>query len=295
MGIIQPYELTAFSGGTFTMGSDRHYPEEKPAHQVDLAPFEIGVTTVTNAQFAEFVAETSYLTTAETPLDPRAVPSMPPDYYAPGSLVFRMTEGPVNLHDFRQWWKFVPGAFWRAPEGPGSSIRGRKDHPVVQVSLFDALAYSQWADLALPSEAEWEFAARDGVTTEYPWGDELTPDGSPQSNTWHGQFPWINDRTNSAPFSMSARAFRPSRYGLFNMIGNVWEWTGDKFRTRHGQAAHCCLPSGPAEGENYVAKGGSFLCASSYCCRYRASARSPQEARSSTNNLGFRCARRRTS
>lgn len=274
------------------MGSDRHYPEERPAHLTKVGPFEIGVTAVTNAQFAEFVEDTGYQTTAEIPLEQDHASKMPPEYYAPGSLVFRMTAGPVDLRDFRNWWHFVPGACWHAPEGPGSSYEDRLDHPVVHISLFDALAYANWAGLVLPSEAEWEFAARDGVTTDYPWGDELTPDGVIHANTWIGQFPWNNARTDRTPFSMPAGSFEPSRYGTYNMIGNVWEWTSDKFRANHVETGPCCTPSPPQTGENYVAKGGSFLCAPSYCRRYRASARSPQEARSSTSHLGFRCVRR---
>lgn len=292
MGIAPPYDLVPVRGGRFVMGSDRHYPEEGPAHPVKVGPFEIGVATVTNRQFAAFVAETGYQTTAEIPLEQGRTPGMPPEYFVAGSLVFQMTDGPVNLRDFRNWWQFVPGACWHAPEGPGSSTEGRQDHPVVHISLFDAFAYADWAGLALPSEAEWEYAARDGVTTEYPWGDDLAPNGVVHANTWNGQFPWKNDRTNHAPFSTPVRSFRPGRYGIYNMIGNVWEWTGDKFRTSHVEAGPCCIPAGPRDGEAYVVKGGSFLCAPSYCRRYRATARSPQEARSSASHLGFRCIRR---
>ena len=274
------------------MGSDRYYPEERPAHPVTVGTFEMGAATVTNRGFGAFVAQTGYLTTAEIALDPGSATGMPPDYFLAGSLVFQMTSGPVNLHDFRNWWQLVPGACWHAPEGPGSSIIDRQDHPVVHVSLFDALAYADWAGLALPSEPEWEYAARDGAETIYPWGKDLTRDGKACANTWNGQFPWQNDRTDHAPFSMPARAFQASRYGLYNMIGNVWEWTGDKFASSHALSGPCCSPGGPRDGEMYVAKGGSFLCAPSYCRRYRASARSPQEARSSTSHLGFRCVRR---
>ena len=293
MGIAQPYELGAVPGGRFVMGSDRHYPEERPAHPAIVDPFEIGVTTVTNRQFAEFVADTGYRTTAEIPLESNGDEGLPLEYFAPGSLVFQMTQGQVNLQDFRNWWHFLPGAFWRMPEGPGSSIDDRQDHPVVHVSLFDALAYTDWADLSFPSEAEWEHAARDGVETEYPWGDERTPGGVAHANIWYGEFPWRNDRTDHVSFSMAVRAFRPSRYGLFNMIGNVWEWTKDKFRASHLDSGKCCTHGSLQSGENYVVKGGSFLCSPSYCRRYRASARSPQEARSSTSHLGFRCVKRR--
>lgn len=274
------------------MGSDNHYPEERPAHSVKVEPFEIGVTTVTNSEFSEFVADTGYKTTAEIPLDQGIASGMPADYFAAGSLVFHMTDGPVDLRDFRHWWRFVHGACWNKPEGPKSSLEGRQDHPVVHVSLYDALAYADWAGLNLPTEAEWEYAARDGVDSTYPWGENLNPDGKAFANTWQGQFPWQNDQFDHPPYSIPARSYAASRYGLFNMIGNVWEWTNDKFAADHSQTSPCCTPGRPNDGEQYVAKGGSFLCAQSYCRRYRASARSPQESRSSTNHLGFRCVRR---
>ena len=292
MGVAAAYELVGVPGGTFTMGSDRHYPEERPAHPVRVSGFQIGATAVTNRHFAEFVAETDYRTTAEIPMDQADAPGMPREFFQAGSLVFQMRDAPVDLRDFRNWWQFVPGASWRAPEGPGSDIDDRQDHPVVQVSLIDSLAYADWAGLDLPSEAEWELAARDGVATEFPWGEELAPNGIAQANTWHGQFPWQNDRTENAPFTMHSRSFPASRYGTFNMIGNVWEWTRDNYRANHMQAGPFCTPASPKDGENFVVKGGSFLCAPSYCRRYRATARSPQEVRSSASHLGFRCVRR---
>ena len=276
--------------GQFIMGSVQHYPEERPAHERSVSAFEMDSTTVTNADFEKFVTETGYLTTAEIPLDPASAPGMPPDYFTAGSLVFHMTDGPVNLKDVRNWWSFIQGANWKQPEGPGSSIAGRENHPVVQVSFYDAQAYAYWAGKALPTEVEWEFAAKDGVKTLYPWGEELD-DAEFQVNTWHGEFPWKNEAI--APFSWPANAGIKSRYGLYNMIGNVWEWTADAFYSQHEPNKRCCTPSsGAVEGQLFVVKGGSFLCAPSYCRRYRASARSPQESRSSTNHLGFRCVRR---
>jgi len=277
------------------MGSDHHYPEERPAHPQSVDRFGMCATTVTNREFAEFVSATGYKTTAEIPLEADTGSPMPPEYFDAGSLVFRMTSSPVDLRDFRNWWTFVSGACWNSPEGPGSSIEGRQDHPVVHVSLLDALAFADWAELSLPSEAEWEFAARGGAKSEYPWGEELAPNGTAHANTWQGEFPWSNDRTDGPPFSMPARSFEANGYGLFNMIGNVWEWTTDKFTTSHGQPSPCCFPNGPTDGESFVVKGGSFLCAPSYCRRYRTSARSPQEARSSTSHLGFRCVLREQS
>ena len=282
--------LVELPGGDFLMGSDRHYLEERPQHPTRVKPFQMDRTAVSNAQFAEFVEATDYRTTAEIPLDPATAPSMPAAYFEAGSLVFHMTDGPVDLRDFRRWWKFIPGACWRHPEGPKSTIEDRLDHPVVQVSLPDALAYAEWAGRSLPSERQWEFAARSTSDEEYSWGAALNEGDEIHANTWIGSFPFQNDRTETAPFTQSVSAYDPNAHGLYNMIGNVWEWTIDAFQNAHDPGVNCCTPSRTIEqGKNYVTKGGSFLCAPSYCRRYRASARSPQEAHSSTNNLGFRC------
>ena len=282
--------LVELPGGDFLMGSDRHYLEERPQHPTRVKPFQMDRTAVTNAQFAEFVEATDYRTTAEIPLDPATAPSMPAAYFEAGSLVFHMTDGPVDLRDFCRWWKFIPGACWRHPEGPKSTIEDRLDHPVVQVSLPDALAYAEWAGRSLPSERQWEFAARSTSDEEYSWGAALNEGDEIHTNTWIGSFPFHNDRTETAPFTQSVSAYDPNAHGLYNMIGNVWEWTIDAFQNAHDPGVNCCTPSRTIEqGKNYVTKGGSFLCAPSYCRRYRASARSPQEAHSSTNNLGFRC------
>ncbi|MGR3290282.1 MAG: formylglycine-generating enzyme family protein [Paracoccaceae bacterium] len=281
--------MVQLAGGDFDCGSDDHYPEERPRHRSHVSAFAIDVCAVSNAEFATFVRETDYVTTAETPIDPASVPAMPPEYFAAGSLVFRMTDGPVDLHDFRQWWEFQPDANWRHPEGPHSTIDGRQDHPVVQVSLFDAQAYADWAGKSLLGEKQWEFAARDGVETDFPWGEELTTGTTIHANTWHGAFPHQNLYHHTTPFTVPVDAFEPSRYGLFNMIGNVWEWTTDSYTAAHDPDKSCCTPARVEGGRNFTVKGGSFLCAPSYCCRYRAAARSPQEARSSTSHLGFRC------
>ena len=282
--------LVELPGGDFLMGSDRHYLEERPQHPTRVKPFQMDRTAVTNAQFAEFVEATDYRTIAEIPLDPATAPSMPAAYFEAGSLVFHMTDGPVDLRDFCRWWKFIPGACWRHPEGPKSTIEDRLDHPVVQVSLPDALAYAEWAGRSLPSERQWEFAARSTSDEEYSWGAALNEGDEIHANTWIGSFPFQNDRTETAPFTQSVSAYDPNAHGLYNMIGNVWEWTIDAFQNAHDPGVNCCTPSRTIEpGKNYVTKGGSFLCAPSYCRRYRASARSPQEAHSSTNNLGFRC------
>ena len=282
--------LVELPGGDFLMGSDRHYLEERPQHPTRVKPFQMDRTAVTNAQFAEFVEATDYRTIAEIPLDPATAPSMPAAYFEAGSLVFHMTDGPVDLRDFCRWWKFIPGACWRHPEGPKSTIEDRLDHPAVQVSLPDALAYAEWAGRSLPSERQWEFAARSTSDEEYSWGAALNEGDEIHANTWIGSFPFQNDRTETAPFTQSVSAYDPNAHGLYNMIGNVWEWTIDAFQNAHDPGVNCCTPSRTIEqGKNYVTKGGSFLCAPSYCRRYRASARSPQEAHSSTNNLGFRC------
>lgn len=282
--------LVELPGGDFLMGSDRHYLEERPQHPTRVKPFQMDRTAVTNAQFAEFIEATDYRTIAEIPLDPATAPSMPAAYFEAGSLVFHMTDGPVDLRDFCRWWKFIPGACWRHPEGPKSTIEDRLDHPVVQVSLPDALAYAEWAGRSLPSERQWEFAARSTSDEEYSWGAALNEGDEIHANTWIGSFPFQNDRTETAPFTQSVSAYDPNTHGLYNMIGNVWEWTIDAFQNAHDPGVNCCTPSRTIEpGKNYVTKGGSFLCAPSYCRRYRASARSPQEAHSSTNNLGFRC------
>ena len=280
--------LVELPGGDFLMGSDSHYLEERPQHPTRVKPFQMDRTAVTNAQFAEFVEATDYRTTAEIPLDPATAPSMPAAYFEAGSLVFHMTDGPVDLRDFRRWWKFIPGACWRHPEGPKSTIEDRLDHPVVQVSLPDALAYAEWAGRSLPSERQWEFAARSTSDEEYSWGAALNEGDEIHANTWIGSFPFQNDRTETAPFTQSVSAYDPNAYGLYNMIGNVWEWTADHFR----------IPSLKKEVQKRlkasrgyrVAKGGSFLCHRSYCWRYRIAARSSNSPDSSTSHMGFRVA-----
>ncbi len=277
-------------GGSFLMGSDRFYVEERPAHPAEVDPFHIDRCAVSNRAFAAFVNDTHYVTTAETPLDPVEAPDMPDDCLAPGSLVFQMTQGPVPLHDFQQWWRFVPDACWRHPEGPSSTLDGREDHPVVHVSYLDALTYAQWAGKSLPTEKQWEFAARAGSTADYPWGNSILRDGEPMANTWTGDFPWRHDRVKNGVFTVPVDAFEPSRFGTFNMIGNVWEWTSARFHGGHDPVRSCCAPQGPLRlGDTFVLKGGSFLCSASYCERYRPAARSPQDLRTSSNHIGFRC------
>jgi len=290
-------ELVEVPGGSFRMGSTSFYPEEAPVHTATVEDFAIERHPVTNAQFAEFIEATGYATVAERPLDPKLYPGVPEADLAPGSLVFRPTSGPVDLRDWRQWWDWAPGASWHHPFGPGREPC-RPDHPVVQVAYPDAVAYATWAGRRLPTEAEWEYAARGGpkggVGFLYAWGDEVCPDGQLMANTWQGKFPYRNDGALGWKGTSPVGTFPPNRLGLVDMIGNVWEWTATKFSAHHrpGDESHvtCCPPpSGGDPGVNQVLKGGSHLCAPEYCHRYRPAARSPQSQDSSTTHIGFRC------
>lgn len=301
-------QMVRIPGGTFLMGSDVHYPEEAPAHLVSVSSFWMDETAVTNAEFAAFVAQTGYQTLAERPPDPALYPNADPAMLAPGGLVFRKQRRSVDLRDFRNWWSYSPGACWKHPEGPGSSITGRENHPVVQIAYEDALAYAKWAGKTLPSEAEWEFAARGGLeAAEFAWGNELTPQGRHLANTWQGEFPWQNLRQDGFEGTAPVKSFPANGYGLFEMTGNVWEWTTDWYRDRHKQPnphKTCCAPvnpRGPSVEHSFdpcmpkvriprkVIKGGSFLCAPNYCRRYRPAARYPQMIDTATCHIGFRC------
>ncbi len=275
------------------MGSTSFYPEEAPIHTVQVAAFAIERHPVTNAQFAQFVDRTGYVTVAERDLDPALYPGANPADLVPGALVFRPTTGPVDLRDWRQWWEWQPGACWRHPFGPGRGIDGLLDHPVVQVAYTDAAAYAQWAGRRLPSEAEWEYAARGGGTAVYPWGDVPVPDGQLMANTWQGRFPYENDGALGWTGTSPVGTFPPNGYGLVDMIGNVWEWTTTEFAGHHRldePAQGCCPPTDVADPSiNQAIKGGSHLCAPEYCHRYRPAARSPQSQDSATTHIGFRC------
>ena len=297
-------ELIELPGGEFRMGSTSFYPEEAPIHTVTVAPFAIERHPVTNAEFAEFVDATGYVTVAEKPLDPALYPGVAQEDLLPGALVFRPTAGPVNLEDWRQWWDWAPGAHWRRPFGDGSDIAGKDSHPVVQIAYPDAGAYAAWANRRLPTEAEWEYAAAAGATTVYAWGDEPTVDGNLMANTWQGRFPYRNDGAANWVGTSPVGIFPPNGFGLLDMIGNVWEWTTTPYSARgHARrdagadgssldlpANSCCPP--PADPDPTVIqslKGGSHLCAPEYCLRYRPAARSPQSQDSSTTHIGFRC------
>jgi len=291
-------------GGEFTMGSDRFYPEERPRRRVSVAGFWIDETPVTNRDFAAFVAATGYRTFAEVAPNPADYPGLPPELARAGSLVFERPRGPVDLNDFRQWWKFRFGAKWSEPLGAGSSIAELLDHPVVHIAYVDAEAYAKWAGKELPTEAEWEYAARGGLQgIEFAWGNELAPNGQMLANFWQGEFPWDNRLLDGWERTSPVRVFPPNGFGLFDMIGNVWEWTADWYSTDLPKGS-CCTPSNPRGGREYesydpctpdvkigrkVLKGGSHLCAPNYCQRYRPAARYPQPIDTSTSHVGFRC------
>ncbi|MCX5390551.1 formylglycine-generating enzyme family protein [Streptomyces sp. NBC_00094] len=297
-------------GGDFTMGSDHAYPDEQPAHRARVGAFWIDPHPVTNDAFAAFVEATGHVTLAE--IAPRAedYPGAPAELLVAGSSVFRSPGHPVDLSDAYQWWSFVPGADWRHPYGPDSSIDGLGDHPAVHVGYADALAYAAWAGKELPTEAEWEYAARGGSEgTEYAWGDELVPGGRLMANTWHGDFPVTNHSPDGRLTTAPVGSYPANGHGLYDMIGNVWEWTHDYYAARHPvEGAGCCAGSGtraggaggdrkgsvdPALAEfstpRRVMKGGSFLCSPNYCRRYRPAARMPQAEDTATCHLGFRC------
>ena len=289
------------------MGSDHFYPEEAPVRLVHVDPFLIDETPVTNSQFAAFVEASGYVTFAEIAPDPADYPGMLPELAHPGSLVFVPTQGPVRL-DIVQWWAFRIGANWRRPLGPGSDLAGLDDHPVVHVAYADAKAYADWAGKSLPTEAEWEFAARGGLDrADYGWGDELAPGGQILANYWQGCFPYASSKAPGCERTSPVGSFPPNGYGLSDMIGNVWEWTADWFaqpRTHRKTHGNCCVSSNPrggTRGESVdrhdrsqriprkVLKGGSYLCAPEYCQRYRPAARHAQPIDTTTGHVGFRC------
>jgi formylglycine-generating enzyme len=299
--------MRRIAGGTFTMGSDRFYPEEGPQRRVKVGSFWIDQAPVTNRDFATFVEATGYVTLAERAPDPADYPGMDPALARPGSLVFERTALPVPLNDPSQWWAFVYGADWRHPTGPDSGIGDLLDHPVVQIAYDDAAAYAAWAGKALPTEAEWEFAARGGLEdADYAWGDELAPGGQILANYWQGLFPMSNLRADGEYRTTPVGSFPANGYGLSDMIGNVWEWTRDWFAEARNLAPKrsCCAVDNPRGGTRHasfdpyqpgvrigrrVLKGGSHLCAANYCQRYRPAARHAQMIDSSTSHIGFRC------
>jgi formylglycine-generating enzyme len=280
-------------GGAFAMGSDRFYPEERPVRRVEVEGFWIDERPVTVAEFRRFVKATAYVTVAERPLDPADYPDADPSALIPGALVFRRTRGPVDLRDYRNWWAYVPGATWQRPEGPVSDTYTRGHHPVTQIAYEDAQAYAAWAGKALPTEAEWEYAARGGLDgAVFAWGEEFAPDGRMMANTWQGEFPWQNLLVDGYAGTSPAGAFPPNGYGLYDMTGNVWEWTCDEVDGSQ-TAQPCCAGAEPgAHIPRRVIKGGSHLCAPNYCLRYRPAARQFEAVDTSTGHIGFRCVNR---
>ncbi|WP_375287131.1 formylglycine-generating enzyme family protein [Sphingomonas sp.] len=305
--------MVLLPGSTFTMGSERFYDEERPCRRVRVDPFWIDVHPVTNRDFARFVAATGYRTVAEFAPDPRDYPGLAIEDAVAGSLVFHPTDAAVLLFDHAQWWSFVRGAEWRHPLGPDSDIHDKLDHPVVHIAYADADAYARWAGKSLPTEAEWEYAARGGLeNADYAWGDELEPGGEVLANYWRGTFPFASLKDGDIRTTPVGN-FAANGYGLFDMIGNTWEWTRDWYaspslnRAQQRIENDCCArtianPRGGTIGDSYepgaprigrkVLKGGSHLCAANYCRRYRPAARHPQPIESSTSHIGFRCVSR---
>jgi formylglycine-generating enzyme len=302
-----PEDMILIRSGTFRMGSDDHYREEAPAHRVSVGAFWIDRTPVTNRQFRDFVRASGYVTTAEIAPTPEDYPGALPKMLKAGSLVFSPPKSEIGLEDWSRWWRFTFGANWRRPHGPRSAITGLDDHPVVHVTHRDAAAYAAWAGKDLPTEAEWEFAARGGLDgAEFAWGDDFTPGGRHLANTWQGAFPQENLNHDGWRRTSPVTAFPPNGYGLLDMIGNVWEWTADWYSAEHqaDAAKPCCIPQNPrggSEADSYdscqpairiprkVIKGGSHLCAPNYCRRYRPAARHAHPIDTSTCHLGFRC------
>jgi sulfatase modifying factor 1 len=299
-------KLVWVAGRRFRMGSDVHYAEERPSRMVEVKGFWIESAPVTNRAFARFIAETGWVTTAEIAPKAEDYPGALPELLTPASLVFTPTLGPVDLAEPNNWWRYTPGASWREPLGPGSGIEGLEDHPVVHVALRDVEAYTAWAGLDLPTEAEWELACRGGLdSAEYAWGAELTPGGHHLANVWQGRFPHENLAQDGWTRTSPVGAFPPNGFGLYDMIGNVWEWTSDWWSAGPAQES-CCAPTvRDAEAESCddcdpniriprkVLKGGSHLCAPCYCRRYRPAARHAHAVDTSTSHVGFRCVKRK--
>jgi len=287
-------------GGVFMMGDPSGYAEERPVHEVTVDGFWMDKTEVTNAQFAKFIDETDYVTTAEQKPDPKDFPGAPREKLVPGSVVFKRPDGEVDLTNFFLWWHWEPGANWKHPEGPDSSIEGRENHPVVHVSWYDAVEYCKWANKSLPTEAEWEFAARGGLEGKtYCWGDRKKPKGKWLTNAWQGSFPSENSNEDGFAGTAPVGSFPSSGYGLLDMAGNVWEWCSDWYRPDYYKNSPAKNPRGPKDSfdpdepsqPKRVNRGGSFLCADNYCMRYRPAARTKNSPDTSTSHTGFRCVR----
>jgi formylglycine-generating enzyme len=299
-----PANMVWIPGGEFAMGSE-HFPDARPVHRVAVDGLWMDVTEVTNADWKRFTDATGYVTVAERVPRAEDYPGAPPENLVAGSVVFTPPSGAVPLDDHFRWWRYVTGADWRHPEGPGSSIDGRMDHPVVHVAWEDVQAYAKWAGKRIPTEAEWEFAARGGLDGKaYAWGDDFRPDGVYMANTFQGHFPDKNTGEDGFLATSPVKAFKPNGYGLYGMAGNVWEWVSDWYRPDYyarlaeaGGVAH--EPKGPSDSMDpsqpgvakRVQKGGSFLCTDQYCARYMPGGRGKGEPDTGTNHTGFRCVR----
>lgn len=315
-GALPIGQMVEIPGGEFEMGanSDQADKDEYPKHKVRVDGFYMDVTEVTNAEFAAFVEATGYVTTAEKDIDweemkqqlPPGTPAPDPELLKAGSLVFSATDGPVPLNNPGYWWAWTQGANWRMPEGPGSSIEGKENWPVVHISWEDATAYAEWAGKRLPTEAEWEWAAMGGLSENvYPWGNELESSNTIHANYWQGSFPFDNTEEDGYYLSAPVASFQPNGYGLYDMSGNVWEWCSDLYHFQSYEMQNdrdvAYDPRGPLESldpdepliEKRVLRGGSFLCNDSYCSGYRVSRRMKGDAKSSYNHTGFRCVKDR--
>lgn len=293
-----PSDMVYIPGGNFTMGSDNpDFVEEKIAEDVTVSSFCIERHEVTNAQFAKFVKATGYVTVAERPLSKEQFPNLSDNERSSGSLVFKPPEEGIQQVAYLSWWQWTPGANWRHPFGSDSNIQGKDAHPVVHIAYEDAEAYANWAGKQLPTEAQWEYAARGGrFNTIFTWGNQYSPK---QANTWQGKFPFFNQQQDGFVGIAPVGSFPPNGFGLFDMTGNVWEWTADWFRIDRQRMEHRFNPSGPSRAESYdpkkpwegamhVIKGGSYLCAKNYCSRYRPVARESQAPDTGTSHIGFR-------
>lgn len=284
-------------GGNFLMGSDE-FEDSKPIHTIKVNGFWMDEHEVTNRQFAEFVAATGYVTVAERNLNPDDFPGVPKDKLIPGSAVFSAPKYKVSLEDPMQWWHYVNGANWRHPLGSASSIEHKDDEPVVQVCYEDAATFAKWAGKRLPTEAEWEYAAKSGKNfKKYYWGNEIKPGGKWAANIFQGDFPHNNIKEDGYELVAPVKSFPPNSFGIYDMEGNVWEWCSDLYRPDYYKNSPNENPQGPSDSydpdepgiEKHVQRGGSFLCSDQYCIRYKAGSRGKGETLSAGNNLGFRC------
>ena len=295
----QEQGMVKIAGGTFRMGSDDpRFPDSQPVHKVSVDSFWMDKYPVTNAQFEKFVAATNYKTIAERPLDPKEFPGVPLDKLVPGAVVFTPPDHAVPLDDVTQWWSYVPKADWRHPEGPTSDLKGRESHPVVQVAYEDAAAYAKWAGKRLPTEAEWELAARGGLDQKpFVWGEDFAPGGKQLANTFNGDFPNKNTKADGYERTSPVGSFPPNAFGLYDMAGNVWQWCSDWYRPDYFSQSPEKNPQGPEDSlypdepgvQKRVHKGGSFLCCEAYCARYMPGGRGKGDINTGSSHVGFRC------